>query len=448
MDTRTDKLIQQAGKFIQQGKFSHALEQYLKAHQLNPGETTVLNVIGDLYVRLGKETEALLWYHKLADVLRSQELLSNASVAYKKILKLSPEDQDAMTALAKLYEEQGLGAKANQQYRLVAAGMVNRREHDAAIAIYRKICSLEPTSHQDQLRLADALEQVGNLEAASQAYLKAAQQLSKKGDVTQAVAVLENVLRIKPNDKDLVRELCALLCQLDLAARGIDYLKSVSLDADPDFKVLISETFLGDGKLDSAMAILLEDGAKDFKLYPAIVRLLQELIARKGLEGALDVAKALFETSIQRHDEITLKIMLESILALDESNIRTLKALTTLLVRMNDTQNLEGYLKRLVVAQLRAGELIEGRDNLDKLGDSRQTTDYADLLHPLNEAIAAGTHEVSTRTCQTIIQFLESGVRGNADSQPATGLALGVSELDLGLVQDEPQQEFVLEEFN
>ena len=134
MDTRTDKLIQQAGKFIQQGKFSHALEQYLKAHQLNPGETTILNMIGDLYVRLGKETEALLWYHRLADAMRSQELLSNASAAYKKILKLSPEDQDAMTALAKLYEEQGLGAKANQQYRLLAAGMVNRQEHEAAIA--------------------------------------------------------------------------------------------------------------------------------------------------------------------------------------------------------------------------------------------------------------------------------------------------------------------------
>ena len=54
MDTRTDKLIQQAGKFIQQGKFSHALEQYLKAHQLNPGETTILNMIGDLYAPSGK----------------------------------------------------------------------------------------------------------------------------------------------------------------------------------------------------------------------------------------------------------------------------------------------------------------------------------------------------------------------------------------------------------
>ena len=205
--------------------------------------------------------------------------------------------------------------------------------------------------------------------------------------------------------------------------------------------------FLREGKLDSAKVILLEDGGKDSKLYPAIVKLLQELIARKDLDGALDVMKVLFETSVQRHDEITLKIMLESILALDESNIRTLKALTTLLVRMNDTQNLEGYLKRLVVAQLRAGDLLEGRDNLNKLVIHSRTTEYLDMLHRLNKAIAAGSHEASTRTCQTIIQFLESGVGGNTDSLPATGLALGVSELDLGLVQDEPQQEFVLEEF-
>jgi hypothetical protein len=130
------------------------------------------------------------------------------------------------------------------------------------IAIYRKICSLEPTSHQDQLRLAHALEQVGNFEAASQAYLRAAQQLTQKGDISQAVAASENLLRLKPRDKNLVRELFALLCQLDLAGRGIDYLKSISVDADPDFKVLISETFLGDGKLDSAKVILLEDGQK------------------------------------------------------------------------------------------------------------------------------------------------------------------------------------------
>ena len=185
--------------------------------------------------------------------------------------------------------------------------------------IYRKICALEPASHEDQLRLAQGLEQVGNFEAASQAYLKAAQQLAQKGNISEAVAASDNLLRIKPRDKDLVRELFALLCQLDLTARGIDYLKSISLDADPDFKVLISETLLREGKLDSAKAILLEDGGKDPKLYPVIVKLLQELIARKDLDGALDVVKALFETSVQRHDEITLKIMLDAVVRRQKS---------------------------------------------------------------------------------------------------------------------------------
>jgi hypothetical protein len=95
-------------------------------------------------------------------------------------------------------------------------------------------------------------------------------------------------------------------------------------------------------------------------------------------------------------------------------------------------QNLEGYLKRLVVAQLRAGDLLEGQDNLNKLMIHGRNTEYLDMLHLLNEAIAAGSHEASTRTCQTIIQFLDSGIRGNTDSRPGSGLALGVSEFGPG----------------
>jgi tetratricopeptide (TPR) repeat protein len=147
MDPKTDKLIQQAGKFIQLGKLTNALEPYLKAHQLNPGDTTIVNTIGDLYARLGKEAQALLWYHKLADALRSQELFSNASAAYKKILKLAPENRGVMTALAELNEQQGLGAKASQQYRLIAADMVNKQEHEAAIGINARfaLSNLHPT---------------------------------------------------------------------------------------------------------------------------------------------------------------------------------------------------------------------------------------------------------------------------------------------------------------
>ena len=57
--------------------------------------------------------------------------------------------------------------------------------------------------------------------------------------------------------------------------------------------------------------------------------------------------------------------------------------------------------------------------------------------------------QASARTCETIVQFLESGVSGNRDSQAAYGLALGVSEADLGLVQkDVVEEEFILEDFS
>jgi hypothetical protein len=41
-----------------------------------------------------------------------------------------------------------------------------------------------------------------------------------------------------------------------------------------------------------------------------------------------------------------LKVLLDSLLELDETNSRLLKTLTAVLIRMNDKEKLEGYLKR------------------------------------------------------------------------------------------------------
>ena len=128
-------MIEQAGKFIQLGKFKLALDQYLKAYKLSPGNTTIISSIGDLYPRLGNETQALISHQTLADEFRNQQAFSNAIVAYKKILKLCSQNRSAITALAQLFEKQGLVEKANEQYRLIATDMMSQQEHDGAVAI-------------------------------------------------------------------------------------------------------------------------------------------------------------------------------------------------------------------------------------------------------------------------------------------------------------------------
>ena len=78
MEPKTHKLLQQAGKVVTLGRLTVALEQYLKVHELEPDDSTIINTIADLYTRLENKNEALLWYSKLAETFEYRELTLNA----------------------------------------------------------------------------------------------------------------------------------------------------------------------------------------------------------------------------------------------------------------------------------------------------------------------------------------------------------------------------------
>src|SRR5436309_2276396 len=129
MDPKTNKILQQAGKYILLGKLTLALEQYLKIHALEPEDTTIVNTIGDLYVKLDDKDNALIWYQKLAETFEFRQLHSNAMATYRKILKLSPKNQEAMMRLAQLYERQKQIPNAKAQYQLIASQKKDLGQH-------------------------------------------------------------------------------------------------------------------------------------------------------------------------------------------------------------------------------------------------------------------------------------------------------------------------------
>jgi hypothetical protein len=67
----TEKLSQQAGKFVQLRQIQTRSGAISQGPKLNPGNTTIVNTIGNLYLRLGNKAEALLWYQRLANEFRS-----------------------------------------------------------------------------------------------------------------------------------------------------------------------------------------------------------------------------------------------------------------------------------------------------------------------------------------------------------------------------------------
>ena len=233
MNPKTDKLLQQAGKYIALGKLTLALEQYLKIQESEPDDTTIVNTIGDLYVRLDDKDNALLWYHKLAEGFEYRELHSNAMATYRKILKLSPKNQEAMTLLAQLCERQGQTQNAKTHYQMLAKLKLGLGNYTEAITILKKICSLDPTCGESQMALAQSQELGGITKDAIKGYLQSATLYVQQGNPMAASQVAENVFRLQPKDKDTVKAFFMLLQKMDLTQRGLQYINSLALNDGP-----------------------------------------------------------------------------------------------------------------------------------------------------------------------------------------------------------------------
>jgi len=433
MNPKTDKLLQQAGKYIVLGKLTLALEQYLKIQESEPDDTTIVNTIGDLYVRLDDKDNALLWYHKLAEAFEYRELHSNAMATYRKILKLSPKNQEAITLLAQLCERQGQTQNAKTHYQMLAKLKMGLGNHAEAITILKKICSLDPSCGESQMVLAQSLELSGNITDAIKGYLQSATLYAQPGNSMAASQVAENIFRLQPKDKETVKSFFMLLQKINLNQRGLQYINSLALDEDPEFKLILSEMFLEEGNFESARQLIQGSVRQCVTLYKPAIQVLEGLISRRDLDGSLEMVEDLFEISVRLSDESTLKVLLDSLLELDETNSRLLKTLITVLIRMNDKEKLEGYLKRLVLIQLRSDEVRDARESLNKLVVYGSSSFYLDLLNLINEAALDQSPEVIKKTIQKVIRSLEAGKLEKHQLEAAAPLALGVSELDLGM---------------
>ncbi len=438
MDPKTNKLLQQAGKYVLLGKLSLALEEYLKLHELEPEDTTIVNTIADLYCRMEARDEALTWYQKLGETFECRQLPANAIAVYRKVLKLAPKKQEIMERLARLYERQGQPANARLQYKIMANQWLSVGDYPKALDFLNRVCNLQPDCPENWLDFGQALEKISMASESCQAYLKAAELWAKQGNLTNATSVVDRILRLRPKDKEFAQALFNLLYGMGLAERGMDYLHSISLDEDPEFKAMLGEVFLQDGNLPAAQKFLLNNVRGNPKAYPATMRMLQQLIQNGDLAASLEVVEAVFETSLQQHDEAALKMSLNSILKLDPMNVRTLKIYSNLMIRTNDRRIVEETLKQLVVLHLESGDLREARDSLNKLVVYGQNSDYLDFLNDLNEVVLNNSTHRIREVCQNIIRTMEGAVREPEEDRSATGVALGVSELDLGMCLEIP----------
>ena len=178
MSVNKDKALKTASKYVQQGKYQAAIEEYRKIIQADPQDISTLNILGDSYVKIGNTADAIQTFVRIADHYRHTNSHLKAIAMLKKACKLDPANTEIGLKLAALYAQQNFVAEARHQYMLIAEHYLRTGQKEQALSLYRKLAEFDPENTNVQLKLAETYLRDQQLDQAYDAFFAAA------GDMT------------------------------------------------------------------------------------------------------------------------------------------------------------------------------------------------------------------------------------------------------------------------
>ncbi|HMF07720.1 MAG TPA: tetratricopeptide repeat protein, partial [Thermoanaerobaculia bacterium] len=286
MAATRDQLLQSAERAAGRGKLDQALKDYLRVLDDNPKDIATLNKVGDLYVRMNRAVDSIVYFSRIADHYSRDGFFLKAIAIYKKINKIDPARLEVYDRLADLYHKQGLTQDARSQYQVLADHYQKNNKPDEAIAAYKKMATVDPNDLKIQVKLADLYRANHQIEQAVMQYGLIGSMLLRRGAHDEAAAVFQKALELSPNDTNIQRNLVRSLIAQKNPSAAIAILRAVPRTADS--LSLLAEAQLELGQRNDAARSVEQGIALDARHEECRV-----LLARiRAAEGSFDAALA------------------------------------------------------------------------------------------------------------------------------------------------------------
>jgi tetratricopeptide (TPR) repeat protein len=369
MAIQRDKIIASAEKLVAKGKIEPAIKEYERLLDDNPNDVNTLNRIGDLWVRINRNDEAVKVFAKIADHYSRDGFFLKAIAIYKKINKLDPSKLDIYARLADLYAKQGLAMEAKSQYQVLADYYLKHGDPANALTIYRKISELDPNSINVHVKLADLYSQNNQTKEALKEYDRVGRMLLKRSMLDEAVQVFKKALKIDAGNIELVESLVTALLEAKDYENAIQIVQT-SIETSPDDARLLAihgRILLTKGDLTAARTALERALSRDAN-DAGVRETLADLYIRVGnADGALEMLTPLVEKAIGRGERGVAVEMLNRILRADSGHTLTLERLVAVYSRLNEETNILSSMSSLAEAHVAKGSYEKAAQVLEKL---------------------------------------------------------------------------------
>lgn len=251
--------LKKAEKLLRQGRLDAAIAEYVRVVEDQPRDWNTANMLGDLYVRAGQSDRAVAQYGRIADHFFGEGFYPKAAALFKKILKITPDDETTQLKLAELSTKQGLLADAKAYLTAVGSRRRARGDERGANEIVVKLGSLDPSDIDARMAAARVLSEGGEKEVAAARFREVYDDLVQKGGRdAEALVALTEAVRLNPADRQGRGVLARALVASGDVARAREYLDRETAAGDADLLVALAEIELGAGNLDQARAVLSE----------------------------------------------------------------------------------------------------------------------------------------------------------------------------------------------
>lgn len=245
-----DAALRAAEKALKLGKLDQAIAEYERVIEHQPRDLAIANTLGDLYARAGRTDSAAAQYLKIADHFFNDGFLPKASATFKKILKIRPDDEQALLRLGQIAAKQGLLVDARSFFTTVAAKRRARNDDWGADDILIELADVESADPDTRITAARIVAARGEGAAAAARLRDVAVDLLERDRAQEAVDVLREAVHLVPGDRIARRQLIGLLTDLDQAAEAEVYLTRDVAAGDPVMLLMVAKAELEAGRLD------------------------------------------------------------------------------------------------------------------------------------------------------------------------------------------------------
>ncbi len=427
------KALQEAQKYVTQGKTPQAIKLYQQIAERDPSDLILLNTIGDLYIREKRLGEALKHFYRLAEAYVTEGFVVKAIAIYKKISKLDQSSIEPVLKLAELYVTQGLNREAREQYATALHFFQKSKQQDKALEVLRKMAQLEPQNPKLRIEWAGLAEQSGQAEEAAEAYLEAATLLQREGDAAGAENALKKAAQLHPNNARIQLSLAHHAFRRQDFEQAEKIARSVLAQEDnPSARRLLLECYLATHKLAEAQQILMEVYRANPSDFTPIANFADLCMARKDFEAAFQAVNLVAQELQERKETEGLMQSLRKIWAGAPQHVPTLELVYQISEATADEFTIPEVLEALGHAYVQTGQLEKAEIAYRKLAVREpENQDYLDLLRQVlqkqgKEFVAPSLSPLSSET-----MALESPTEIEAPPEEAAMVKEAIEASDL-----------------